>query len=72
MQDDEATSACSVFDFREQNDGRLHEWLRRIPQDNLVAEQITDNMGLCERHFDPRFIVRDFTFTHSDGCACVE
>jgi len=58
--------ACSVFRFPK-DAGRLQEWLRKIPQENLTSDQISDYMGVCERHFDPRYIVRDYTFKKSDG-----
>ena len=44
----------SVFRFPKDAE-RLRKWLKKIPQANLKAENITDNMGVCEKHFDPRF-----------------
>ncbi len=49
-----------MFRFPRDADER-NEWLRKIPQANLTADGITDNMGICERHFDPSHIIRPET-----------
>jgi THAP domain len=64
--DDDDDSPCSVFGFPK-DAGRLKKWLHRIPQENLNSDNITDYMGVCERHFDSRYIVRSYTFCKSDG-----
>jgi len=64
--DSDDNSACSVFRFPK-DVGRLREWIQKIPQAGLTAEDITDNMGVCERHFDARFVVRDRVFRRPDG-----
>lgn len=64
--DDDNISSVSVFRFPKE-EGRRKEWLRKIPQENLTADNITDNMGVCEQHFDPRFVLRDYTFHRPDG-----
>ena len=42
------------------------EWLRRIPQE-LLSEDISDDMVVCERHFDSRFIILNYTYRQPDG-----
>ena len=59
-------NACSVFGFPKDPD-RLRKWLRIIPQENMTRNKISDYMGVCQRHFDPRYIVRHYTFHRSDG-----
>jgi len=63
---DDDDNACSVFSFP-RDAVRLKEWLRKIPQDNLTSDKISDYMGVCERHFDSRYIVRNHTFRKTDG-----
>jgi hypothetical protein len=41
--------------------------LRKIPQENLKVGDITDNTGICEKHFDSRFIIRNFSAQRPDG-----
>jgi len=64
--DDNTNSSVSIFRFPKET-ARIEEWLRKIPQENLTADKITDNMGVCEHHFDQRFILRDYTFSRPDG-----
>jgi THAP domain len=45
---------------------RLKQWLQKIPQD-LKANQITEYMGVCKRHFDPIFVNLEYSATGSDG-----
>jgi THAP domain len=45
---------------------RLKQWLQKISQD-LKADQITEYMGVCKRHFDPIFVNREYSATGSDG-----
>jgi hypothetical protein len=56
----------SIFRFPKDKE-RLQLWLRKIPQDNLTADKITDYMGVCERHFDPRLIIKEYSTTGPDG-----
>ena len=56
----------SVFRFPKDTERRA-EWIRRIPQANLDVETVTDNMVVCERHFDSRFIIRTHSATLADG-----
>ena len=58
-------SKVSVFRFPKDVD-RLTLWLQKIPQDLTVAE-ITDYMGVCERHFDPKFVIREVAASGPDG-----
>ena len=44
----------------------MKQWLQKIPQD-LKAADITDYMGVCERHFDPKFIIREYSACGPDG-----
>ena len=37
-----------------------------IPQD-LKADQTTEYMAVCERHFDPMFVIREYSATGPDG-----
>ena len=55
----------SVFRFPK-DEAKKKEWLRRIPQE-LLSEEITDDMVVCEKHFESRFIVRDYTCQRPDG-----
>jgi hypothetical protein len=48
--DNDDDSPCSVFGFPKDAD-RLITWLHRIPQENLNIDNITDYLGVCERHF---------------------
>jgi len=64
--DDEVNNHVSVFRFPK-DELRRKEWLRKIPQEGLTPDNITDNMGVCEQHFDARFIIRDHTFNRPDG-----
>jgi THAP domain len=64
--DNDDNNACSVFGFPKDAD-RLRKWLRIIPQENMTRNKISDYMGVCQRHFDPRYIVRHYTFHRSDG-----
>jgi THAP domain len=45
---------------------RKQQWLRKIPQE-LLADEVTDAMVVCERHFEPRFILREYVHRHPDG-----
>ena len=65
-QDSEEDNKVSVFRFPK-DEKRLQLWLRKILQDNLTADKITDYMGICERHFDPRFIIREYSAAGPDG-----
>jgi hypothetical protein len=58
-------SKVSVFHFPKDVD-RLTMCLQKIPQDLTVAE-ITDYMGVCERHFDPKFVIREVAASGPDG-----
>ena len=42
---------------------RKEQWLRRIPQE-LRSDDITDDMVVCEKHFESRFVIRDMTCYH--------
>jgi len=55
----------SVFRFPKDETNKK-KWLRRIPQE-LLSEEITDDMVVCERHFESRFIIRDYTCHGPDG-----
>ena len=55
----------SVFRFPK-DDQKKSEWLRRIPRDFLPGD-ITDDMVVCERHFEPSFIIRDYVYSRPDG-----
>jgi hypothetical protein len=55
----------SVFRFPTDVD-RLTQWLQKIPQDLTLAE-ITDYVGACERHFDPKFVTREVAASGPDG-----
>lgn len=55
----------SVFRFPK-DEAKKKAWLRRIPQE-LLSEEITDDMVVCEKHFESRFIVRDYTCQRPDG-----
>ena len=65
-QDSDDENNVSIFRFPKDKE-RLQLWLRKIPQDNLTADQITDYMGVCERHFDPRLIIKEYSTTGPDG-----
>ena len=56
----------SVFRFPKDTQRRA-EWLRKIPQGNLHLDEITDDMVICEKHFDPRFVIRDWIGHRPDG-----
>ena len=63
----ESADANKVSVFRFPKDGeKKSEWLRRIPQE-LLARDITDDMVVCENHFEPRFIIRDYVYSQPDG-----
>jgi len=55
----------STFRFPK-DETKRQEWLRRIPQE-LLSDDITDDMVVCEKHFEQRFIVREFTYPQQDG-----
>lgn len=63
---DSQQQKVTVFRFPIKDKDRLAEWLRRIPQ-QLEISGITENMGICEKHFDPRFILREYSAKRSDG-----
>ena len=65
-QDCDDENKVSIFRFPKDKE-RLRLWLGKIPQDYLTADQITDYMGVCERHFDPRYIIREYSTTGPDG-----
>lgn len=56
----------TIFRFPTKDIGKLSEWLRRIPQ-KIDASSITEHMGICEKHFDPRYIVREYSARRPDG-----
>jgi len=63
----ESADANKVSVFRFPKDGeKKSEWPRRIPQE-LLAGDITNDMVVCEKHFEPRFIIRDYVYTRPDG-----
>ena len=63
----EPADANKVSTFRFPKDSvKKAEWLRRIPQE-LLSEDISDDMVVCERHFDSRFIIRNYTYHRADG-----
>lgn len=55
----------SVFRFPKEED-RMKQWLQKIPQ-HLTADQISDYMGICELHFDPVFVLRQYNTFGPDG-----
>lgn len=57
---------ATVFRFPVKDQERLTECLQRIPQ-QLDISGITDNMGVCEKHFYERFIKRDYSAKRPDG-----
>lgn len=51
--------------YRFPSDAARHElWIRKIPRANLT---VTKHTRICIRHFDERFIVRNYTFCGADG-----
>jgi len=64
---DEAADVNKVSVFRfPKEESRKQEWLRRIPQ-QLLSEDVTDAMVVCEKHFEPHFIQREQTCFRPDG-----
>ena len=47
-------------------EGPKEQWLHRIPQ-QLRSGDITEDMVVCEKHFEPPFIIRDLTCYRPDG-----
>ena len=56
---------CIVFRFPK-DPQRIAEWLRKIPQ-QLTEADITEYMGICDKHFDSRFVLRDYSARRPDG-----
>ena len=70
----ESADVNKVSVFRFPKDGqKKNEWLRRIPQD-LLPGDVTDDMVVCEKHFEQRFIIRDYIYPQPGGssftCPC--
>jgi len=65
-QDSDDENKVSIFRFPKDKES-LQLWLRKIQQDNLTTDQITDYMGVCERHFDVRYIISEYSTTGPDG-----
>jgi len=64
----EPADATKVSVFRFPKDAiKKAEWLRRIPQE-LLSEDISDDMVVCERHFDSRFVIRNYTYRREFTC----
>jgi len=55
----------TVFRFPK-DECRKEQWLHRIPQ-QLRSGDITDDMVVCEKHFEPRFIIHDMTCYQPEG-----
>ena len=51
----------SVFRFPDKS---RNLWIRKIPRANL---EVTNNTRICIRHFDERFIIRNFQYVGPDG-----
>lgn len=64
--DDSTNNRVTVFRFPVKDRDRLREWLYHIPQE-LDLDGVTENMGVCEKHFDSRFIIRDYSARRPDG-----
>ena len=55
----------SMFHFPK-DVSRKEQWLCQIPQE-LLSDDITHNMVVCERRFKSRFVIRDLTCYQPDG-----
>ncbi len=60
---DRTTDYISVYKFPTDSK-RLDLWMRKIPRENLT---ITKNSRVCLKHFEERFIVRNFVYRGKDG-----
>jgi len=69
LKGDNHDNRVAIFRFPKNTD-RCTAWLEKIPRKNRRFDNITSvtaNMGVCERHFEPHFVIRTVSGHYDDG-----